>query len=65
MITGKRFVVLFKDGSTQVIRAKSGQEEAAADGYVFFVDEDRDIVRLFSKGVVESWREDPRDAALR
>ncbi len=58
----KRFIVVFKDGSTQVISAKSVREEDAPDGYVFFIDSNREIVGLFHKEVVESWREDPESS---
>jgi hypothetical protein len=47
----KRFIVVFKNGSTQVIGAKSVREEDAPDGYVFFIDSNREIVGLFHKEV--------------
>ncbi len=55
----KRFVVFFKDGTTQPITAESGDEDEEADGYVFFVDSKGGIAALFAKNVVPSWREDP------
>jgi hypothetical protein len=55
----KRFVVFFKDGTTQPITAESGDEDEEADGYVFFVDSRGGIAGLFHKDVVQSWREDP------
>jgi hypothetical protein len=33
----KRFIVSFKDGTTQPITAESGDEDEEADGYVFFI----------------------------
>lgn len=56
----KRFVVFFKDGTTQPITAESCDQDEA-DGYVFFVDSAGGIVGLFAKDVVQSWREDDRD----
>jgi hypothetical protein len=55
----KRFIVSFKDGTTQPITAESGDEDEEADGYVFFVDSTGGIAGLFAKDVVKSWREDP------
>ena len=58
----KRFVVFFKDGTTQRITAESGDQDEEAGGYVFFVDSTGGIVGLFAKDVVKSWREDRNDS---
>lgn len=54
----KRFIVIFKDGSTQPINAEYGDQDDEADGYIFFADSGGGIVGLFAKDVVQSWRED-------
>jgi hypothetical protein len=54
----KKFVVFFKDGTTQPITAESGDEDEETDGYVFFVDSTGGIAGLFHKEAVHSWRED-------
>ena len=53
----KKFVVFFKDGTTQPITTESGDQDDEADGYIFFVDSAGGIVGLFAKDVVQSWRE--------
>lgn len=55
----KKFIVFLQDGTTQPITAESGDEDDEADGYVFFVDSKGEIVGLFAKQIVTSWREDP------
>lgn len=54
----RRFIVFFKDGSTQPIAAEYGDQDDEADGYVFFADSAGGIVGLFAKDIVQSWRED-------
>lgn len=54
----KRFIVFFKDCTTQPITAVSGDEDEEADGYVFFVDSTGGIAGLFAKDIVQSWQED-------
>jgi hypothetical protein len=55
----KRFTVFFKNGTTQPVRAASGDQDEEPEGYVFFVDSTGEIVGLFAKDVVKSWHEDP------
>ncbi|MBZ5577665.1 MAG: hypothetical protein LAP40_13975 [Acidobacteriia bacterium] len=55
----KRFIVFFNDGTEQPITAASGDQDEEPEGYVFFVDSTGEIVGLFAKDVVKSWREDP------
>jgi hypothetical protein len=52
------FVVELVDGSTQPIFAESGDQDDEPEGYVFFVNARSEIVGLFAKEVVRSWRED-------
>jgi len=54
----KRFLVFLLDGTQERILAVSGDEDQEEDGYVFFLDAKGEIVGLFSKDIVESWRED-------
>lgn len=59
MVMGeKRFLVVLRDGTTQPIIAESGDEDQEDWGYVFFLSASGEIVGLFSKDSVESWRED-------
>jgi hypothetical protein len=57
-VSERRFIVFFKDGSTQPITAEYGDQDDEADGYVFFVGTAGGIAGLFAKDVVQSWRED-------
>jgi len=52
----KCFVVLLRDGSVESLQAESGAEDDEAHGYVFFV-RGTEIVALFAKETVVSWRE--------
>lgn len=54
----KRFIVFYKDGTTEHITADFGDEDDEPDGYVFFVDWKIGIVGLFAKGLIHSWCED-------
>jgi hypothetical protein len=54
----KWFVVELADGSIQPILAESGDQDDEKDGYVFFVNARSEIVGLFAKDVVRSWREE-------
>jgi hypothetical protein len=60
----KRFVVFLIDGTMQPVTADSGDQDEEADGYVFFVDSKGEIVGLFHKEIVKSWREDPDPCAV-
>ncbi|HET9320557.1 MAG TPA: hypothetical protein VFO27_12310 [Bryobacteraceae bacterium] len=60
----KHFVVFLVDGTTQPIIAESGDEDIEEFGYVFFLNAKGEIVGLFSKDVVKSWREDPDGGAV-
>lgn len=53
----RRFIVFFKDGSTQPITAEYGDQDDETDGYVFFADSAGGIVGLFAKDIVQSCRE--------
>jgi hypothetical protein len=57
-VSERSFIVSFKDGSTQPITAKSGDQDDEFDGYFFFVDSAGGIVGLFAKDAVQSWREE-------
>jgi hypothetical protein len=48
----------------QPVTADSGDQDEEADDYVFFVDSKGEIVGLFHKEIVKSWREDPQHRVL-
>ena len=59
----KTFIVRFKSGDVQPLKAEHGIEDNDTEGYIWFFNSNGEMAGLFHKPLVERWEEQPEGSS--